>query len=97
MTFTFKHRPELDEYEFQTQNLASSGKCDGSCEEHFGVVRAVRVVDSDGTDWGWFSYCEAAREEDISRGFLLFDQTEPLSQLAREPHQTLSASPTMKR
>jgi hypothetical protein len=76
MISAFKHRPELDGYEFETRNLVSKGKCEGSCEEHFGVVRAVRVVDSkDGFDWGWFSYCEAAREADISRGFLLFEQT----------------------
>ena len=41
--------------------------CDGSCEEHTGIVRRVNVSDK-GFDWGEFNYCETAIQEDINRG-----------------------------
>ena len=72
---SFIHRPELDEFENKTKNEASEGKCDGSCEQHIGECKAFRVVAPDGYDWGWFSYCSIAQEEDRNRGFQLFEQT----------------------
>lgn len=71
----FKYRPELDEFEEQTREKASAGLCEGSCDSHFGKVSSYRVVAADGTDWGWFSYCESALKQDTERGFFLFDET----------------------
>lgn len=63
-------RKELDEFYPEVLERASKGKCDGSCDEHIGDVFPVRVFDRD-FDWGWFSYCEAARKEDARRGMTL--------------------------
>lgn len=43
--------------------------CDGSCEEHVGMLRHVYVRHlPSNTDWGVFTYCENAVAEDIRRG-----------------------------
>ena len=64
------HRPELDEYREATIALAEQTKCEGNCDQHSGAVQCVRVFDGkDGFDWGYFSYCKTARDEDRSRGF----------------------------
>lgn len=65
----YRHRIELDRFDDEAANLAAAGVCEGDCEEHRGECRAVRVVHSDGTDWGWFSYCEEARATDFNNGF----------------------------
>lgn len=42
---------------------AADGRCEGGCEMHSGPVELVHV-----TNWGWFSYCQAAQAEDKKRG-----------------------------
>lgn len=59
-----KIRHELDRFKDQVISAAASGHCEGSCDEHSGEVQPVRVFGKDGYDWGYFSYCEAARAED---------------------------------
>lgn len=71
----FNRRPELDEFEAEVRQKAANGRCEGACESHRGSTLAVRVVAQDGTDWGWFSYCDEARQTDEGRGFLLLDRT----------------------
>ena len=64
-------RPELDKFEGEAILRAKAGVCDGSCEEHRGEVRAVRIFHPvSKTDWGYFSYCEEALETDKDRGGL---------------------------
>ena len=75
MTFMFKHQQNLDEFEDETKARAAAGKCEGSCDSHEGLIEVFRVVSDEGTDWGWFSYCETAQEEDKQRGFLLYKNT----------------------
>lgn len=67
MPARLSRRTELDEFFPLCQQKALKGLCDGSCEEHRGDVRAVRVFYG-ATDWGWFSYCEEAIAEDERRG-----------------------------
>ena len=44
-------------------------ECQGSCREHRGTVKRVEVRDiRNRKDWGLFSYCDEAIEEDIRRG-----------------------------
>ena len=74
-SLAFRHQPELDEFEAEARVLAASGLCDGSCTHHSKFSKAVRVVAADGTDWGWFSYCETAQEENAKRGFSLYTDT----------------------
>lgn len=50
---------------------ASKGLCDGACENHGYDVKAVRVFGADGHDWGYFSYCDKAVKEDISREMII--------------------------
>jgi len=69
---TFRHCPEHDKFEAETKNLAKSGFCDGCCDEHIGRTEAVRVAGPDGCDWGWFSYCEAAKQVNVQNGFFLY-------------------------
>lgn len=45
--------------------------CEGSCEEHKGVVKEVYVK-----GWGYFYYCEAAIEEDKRNGLIVQDWEE---------------------
>lgn len=40
--------------------------CQGMCEKHRGEVKLVTV-----RSWGYFAYCEAAIEEDRSRGLVV--------------------------
>lgn len=40
--------------------------CQGMCEQHRGEVKLVTVA-----RWGYFAYCEAAIEEDKSRGLVV--------------------------
>ena len=59
--------------------IASANKreCDGWCSitgECAGGTKAVRVARKHGTDWGWFSYCETARSEDLRRGLFFPDE-----------------------
>ena len=61
---------------FLEENLANCRRatmCEGGCECHDGEVQPVRVIDPSGTphDWGYFSYCQAAIEEDRSRDMLV--------------------------
>jgi len=59
-----KRRPELDKFEATVRVRADNGKCEGACEQHRGQTKAVRAYDKeDGFDWGWYSYCENAIEE----------------------------------
>jgi hypothetical protein len=59
----------FDEFLDDTREKASQGVCGGCCEEHTLPVEVVRVVDNrTGADWGWYSYCQAALEEDRQRG-----------------------------
>ena len=45
-------------------------ECQGNCAKHRGVIHRVEVRDiKNGHDWGLFSYCDAAIEEDRRRGF----------------------------
>jgi len=60
-------RSELDQFKEQTIAKALRGECEGACEEHVGEVKPVRVTHGN-TDWGWFSYCQEARNEDERRG-----------------------------
>ena len=67
-------RHELDRFKGETVDRAVSGRCDGACEEHSGRVKAVRVFHKESrSDWGWYSYCESAIEEDTSRGMVFED------------------------
>jgi hypothetical protein len=68
-----KVRHELDVFRHATDIKARNGECEGECDEHYGDVKTVRVFHKDsGTDWGYFSYCEAARKEDTeNRGMEL--------------------------
>lgn len=67
-------RPELDEYKGAAIAKAERGECEGNCDEHRGETRCVRVYDKEhGSDWGWFSYCEEAIEEDTRRGMAFID------------------------
>lgn len=60
-----KVRHELDVFKPAADILARAGKCEGGCEEHTGDIKTVRVYHKEsGTDWGYFSYCEAAIKED---------------------------------
>lgn len=64
-----KVRHELDQFRESTIAKAVKGECEGCCEDHRGVVKAVRVSHiSSGTDWGYFSYCEEAIETDTRHG-----------------------------
>lgn len=70
----FVRRPELDKYKDAAIAKAERGECEGGCEGHRGETRCVRAVDKEhGNDWGWFSYCEEAIEEDTRRGLALID------------------------
>lgn len=51
--------------------------CEGSCQEHIGTVKKVRVF-----GWGTFMYCDAAIEEDRRRG-LTVDILEEASDVRR--------------
>jgi hypothetical protein len=43
--------------------------CQGNCKEHRGTIKRVEVRDiRNRKDWGLFSYCDEAIEEDIRRG-----------------------------
>jgi hypothetical protein len=45
-------------------------KCEGSCEEHKGDVKKVKVYEDDYSGRTWFfDYCQEAIEEDKRRGF----------------------------
>ena len=68
------NRPELDEYLGVTVEKAKRGECEGSCESHSGEVSVYRVYSiQGGFDWGYFAYCETAKDEDVSRGMELED------------------------
>ena len=44
-------------------------ECQGICKEHRGSIKRVEVRDiRNRKDWGLFSYCDEAIEEDIKRG-----------------------------
>jgi hypothetical protein len=61
-------------------NVDSVVRCDGSCEEHVGIVKRVHVYDPrTRSDWGEFDYCDAAIAEDESRGFRVEIVTEKKS------------------
>jgi hypothetical protein len=69
---TYRHRLELDRFQPDAAASAEQGLCEGECADDGdcrGSVHAVRVVHTDGTDWGWFAYCEEARAIDFERGF----------------------------
>lgn len=69
VTEKFVVQKNLDEFKQNAIDRAERGACDGGCDEHIGTVRCVRVYDPEHkTDWGWFSYCDAAIEEDTRRG-----------------------------
>jgi hypothetical protein len=71
---TLVRRPELDEYKQAAVDKAKAGICEGNCEKHTGQVVCVRVYDKKhGNDWGWYSYCEEAIDEDTRSGFALID------------------------
>lgn len=53
------------------RNTVSLGICDGNCQGHEGEPKLVRVKTKSGYDWGYFSYCETAIEEDRFRGFIV--------------------------
>ena len=55
---------EVDE--LQARAAVKAGECEGSCEVHRGEVKLVTVG-----GWGYFAYCEAAIEEDKSRGLVV--------------------------
>lgn len=65
-------RHELDAFLPDAVLRAKEGKCEGSCDQHEGLVKAVRVryIATD-VDWGYFAYCQVARDEDVSRGMEL--------------------------
>jgi len=62
-------------------NRAERKFCDGSCDDrdgHVGDVVVVRVYD--GThDWGFFSYCASAIDEDKKRGLSVFSNVARVS------------------
>jgi hypothetical protein len=67
-------------------------ECQGKCKEHRGTIRRVEVRDiRSGKDWGLFSYCDEAIEEDIRRGLdvsiLDHVQSFPLSNTSGEGRQ----------
>ena len=74
-------RHELDRFKDETIDKAHKGICDGSCENHQGLVKPFRVFHKEsGFDWGYFSYCEEAQREDTeSRGMELVEANKPES------------------
>ena len=50
-------------------------ECEGSCKEHKGKLRLVKVALYKPIDfnWGIFTYCENAIKEDKQRGFTVTD------------------------
>jgi len=52
--------------EAKSLGLWTAPACDGSCEEHVGVIRRVHVE-----KWGEFNYCEEAIAEDERRGLVV--------------------------
>ncbi len=67
-------RHELDQFRDVSMAKAMDGMCEGSCDKHRGDVKAFRVSHiSSGTDWGYFAYCEEARETDSRNGMRLDD------------------------
>lgn len=57
--------------EFKASTMARKS-FEGACDEHQGYPRLVSVMDgSDGKDWGYFKYCDAAITEDESRGLVV--------------------------
>jgi len=69
-------KPEYPKYPkgFLTLNLENCRvrtTCEGGCENRESGVQPVRVIDRSGAephDWGYFTYCAVAIEEDIRRG-----------------------------
>jgi hypothetical protein len=59
-------------------------KCDGACEVHSGEVRKFHVYykrnGKISTDWGFYHYCEAAKETDERRGLTVAPVTEEVEQ-----------------
>lgn len=60
---------DIDE-ELRAIERSKSNVCDGDCGFHEGKALAFHVTDKD-KDWGWYSYCEVAKECDESVGFVL--------------------------
>jgi len=48
-------------------------ECEGTCKVHQGEVKKVNVIGLDGYDWGYFSYCATAIEEDRKSGFTVIE------------------------
>ena len=61
----------------QTQAMADAGTCEGGCQEHTGKTMVCRVTTASGHDWGYWSYCGTARNEDRSRGLRVREVPEP--------------------
>jgi hypothetical protein len=62
------------------RRLSSTPKtCEGACEVHSENLRQVHVVDNEsGRDWGEFTYCDNAIQEDLRRGFQITGDVEAL-------------------
>lgn len=53
------------------ENIDNS-MCEGSCEKHIGDVSCYEVSDPEaGYNWGVFTYCDAAVDEDKKRGLIV--------------------------
>ena len=55
--------------DYRTMAQEVERKCEGNCEPCIGIVRAVDVV-----DWCQFDYCQAAIDEDRSRGLTVVEK-----------------------
>lgn len=74
-------QPEYSEG-FLKQNLLNcrfNRHCEGGCGMHKGDIQVVRVIDPKGIphDWGFYTYCQAAMEEDQSRGMNVILESQP--------------------
>jgi len=50
-----------EQFKKETIERSNQSICDGSCEEHSGACKVVRVTDvKNNHDWGLFSYCNTA-------------------------------------
>jgi hypothetical protein len=80
-----------NEYRPDTEAKVLQGRCEGNCEEHRGPVNLVWIRhDESGHVWGWFAYCDEAREEDERRGLTvtIHDVSSPQpSRLEQKPNE----------
>ena len=64
----FDQRQNPD-HKIYTEQLAIRNQCEGRCAEHTGNCKSVQIIENaEKIDWGFFSYCEYAREHIARNG-----------------------------